>query len=87
MEENDVLCVLVPLLESQPWMRKNKKGINEKFSDGRWYEVEGDEVFRLSKTEAQVTIAVLPGFSRALASNSPRAGLAFDLSRLPWQGS
>jgi len=87
VEENDVLCVLVPLLESQPWMRKNKKGVNEKFSDGRWYEVEGDEVFRLSKTEAQVTTAVFRGFSRVLASNSPRAGLAFDLSRLPWQGS
>ena len=57
VEENDVLCVLVPLLESQPWMRKNKKGVNEKFSDGRWYEVEGDEAFRLSKTEAQVTTA------------------------------
>jgi zinc finger MYND domain-containing protein 10 len=54
VEENDVLHALVPLLESQPWLRKNKKGVNEKFSDGRWYEVEGDEIFRLSKTEAQV---------------------------------
>ncbi len=54
VEENDVLHALVPLLESQPWLRKNKKGINEKFSDGRWYEVDGDEIFRLSKTEAQV---------------------------------
>jgi hypothetical protein len=54
VEENDVLHVLVPMLESQPWLRKNKKGINEKFSDGRWYEVDGDEIFRLSKTEAQV---------------------------------
>ena len=53
VEDNDVLQVLVPLLESPPWLRKNKKGINEKFSDGRWYEVDGDEVFRLSKTEAQ----------------------------------
>jgi zinc finger MYND domain-containing protein 10 len=55
VEENDVLQVLVPLLECQPWLRKTKKGINEKFSDGRWYEVDGDEVFRLSKTEAQAS--------------------------------
>lgn len=54
VEENDVLHALVPMLETQPWLRKNKKGINEKFSDGRWYEVDGDEIFRLSKTEAQV---------------------------------
>jgi hypothetical protein len=58
VEENDVLYALVPLLESQPWLRKNKKGVNEKFSDGRWYEVDGDEVFRLSKTEAQVRHSV-----------------------------
>ena len=60
VEENDVLQVLVPMLEVQPWLRKNKKGVNEKFSDGRWYEVDGDEVFRLSKTEAQVRTGASP---------------------------
>ena len=33
MENNDIPCVLVPLLESKPWLRKNKKGELEKFED------------------------------------------------------
>ena len=33
METNDVPCVLVPLLESKPWIRKNTKGETEKFED------------------------------------------------------
>jgi hypothetical protein len=83
-EENDVLHAVVPLLESQPWLRKSKKGASEKFSDGRWYEVEGDEVFRLSKTEAQVC--------RNMSVASPSAqllpsGVDLYISRLPRQRS
>jgi hypothetical protein len=33
METNDIPCVLVPLLEMKPWLRKNKKGDLEKFED------------------------------------------------------
>ena len=33
MENNDIPCILVPLLELKPWMRKNKKGEVEKFED------------------------------------------------------
>lgn len=33
MEHNDIPCILVPLLEYKPWMRKNKKGEVEKFED------------------------------------------------------
>jgi hypothetical protein len=33
IENNDIPCVLVPLLELKPWLRKNKKGEIEKFED------------------------------------------------------
>ena len=33
MENNDMPCILVPLLELKPWLRKNVKGEMEKFED------------------------------------------------------
>jgi len=57
VDEQDILCTLVPILDSAPWMRRIKGKVS-KFSDGKWYPVEGDEVHRLSKTEAQVWLAV-----------------------------
>jgi hypothetical protein len=33
MENNDIPCVLVPLLEAKPWIRTNSKGEEEKFED------------------------------------------------------
>lgn len=33
MENNDIPCVLVPLLELKPWLRKNAKGEMEKYED------------------------------------------------------
>lgn len=33
MENNDIPCVLVPLLECKPWIRKNARGEDEKFED------------------------------------------------------
>jgi hypothetical protein len=33
MENNDIPCVLVPLIEIKPWLRKNSKGEMEKFED------------------------------------------------------
>jgi hypothetical protein len=33
MENNDIPCILVPLLETKPWLRRNKKGDLEKFED------------------------------------------------------
>jgi len=36
MENNDMPCVLVPLLEMKPWLRKNTKGEMEKYEDQKW---------------------------------------------------
>lgn len=33
MENNDLPCVLVPLLELKPWIRMNSKGDMEKWED------------------------------------------------------
>jgi hypothetical protein len=33
MEANDLPCILVPLLELKPWLRKNVKGDTEKWED------------------------------------------------------
>ena len=36
MENNDLPCVLVPILELKPWLRKNCKGETEKWEDQKW---------------------------------------------------
>jgi hypothetical protein len=33
MENNDIPCILVPLLEEKPWIRTNAKGDLEKYED------------------------------------------------------
>jgi hypothetical protein len=33
MENNDIACALVPLLDIKPWIRKNTKGETEKYED------------------------------------------------------
>jgi len=52
MENNDIPCVLVPLLELKPWIRKNKKGEVEKFEDQKWMKVPPSEFGRVPKVEA-----------------------------------
>lgn len=36
MENNDIPCVLVPLLEIKPWLRMNIRGDMEKYEDQKW---------------------------------------------------
>jgi hypothetical protein len=52
MEVTDIPCILVPLLELKPWLRKNKKGELEKFEDMKWVPVPESEQSRLPKIEA-----------------------------------
>jgi len=51
MENNDMPCVLVPLLELKPWLRKNCKGQTEKFEDQRWQVVPKNETNKVTKVE------------------------------------
>jgi len=57
LEEQDVLYLLVALLEQPPW-RRARKGKMEKFSEGRWSVVDPSDFAKLSKTEAQVWLAI-----------------------------
>lgn len=58
MEQCDIPCVLVPLLEMKPWIRKNAKGEEEKFEDQKWSVILPHERGKLTKIEAQVWLTV-----------------------------
>lgn len=50
-QTHDVPCVLSELLTIKPWLRRHK-GF-QKFSEGKWEVVAGDEIFRCVKSEVQ----------------------------------
>lgn len=52
MENNDIPCVLVPLLEAKPWIRTNAKGEDEKFEDQKWQVIKAHDRGKLTKIEA-----------------------------------
>lgn len=58
MDNNDIPCILVPLLEIKPWIRKNCKGETEKFEDQRWQKVPPSEAHRITKMEAQIWLSI-----------------------------
>jgi hypothetical protein len=52
MENNDIPCVLVPMLEIKPWIRKNSKGETERYEDQKWSVVKGEDANKIPKIEA-----------------------------------
>lgn len=58
MENNDMPCILVPILELKPWLRKNAKGETEKFEDQRWVVVKKNEANKVTKVEAQIWLSI-----------------------------
>ena len=58
MENNDIPCVLVPLMELKPWLRTNSKGEQEKFEDQKWQVIQPHERGRLTKVEAQLWLTI-----------------------------
>jgi len=50
-QTHDVPCLLSEVLALRPWLRRIKSF--EKFIDGKWTAVEGDEILRVVKVEAQ----------------------------------
>ena len=58
MENNDIPCVLVPLLEAKPWIRVNNKGEEEKFEDQKWTVIQKHDKGKLTKIEAQVWLTI-----------------------------
>ncbi|CRK99201.1 CLUMA_CG012489, isoform A [Clunio marinus] len=50
-QTHDIPCLLSELLAIRPWLRKCKSF--EKFIDGKWVAVEGEEILKVVKVEAQ----------------------------------
>lgn len=50
-QTHDIPCLLSELLAVRPWLRRIKSF--EKFVDGKWTPVEGDEILKVVKVEAQ----------------------------------
>jgi hypothetical protein len=63
MEANDIPCVLVPLIELKPWLRKNVKGETEKFEDQKWQVIPIAESNKVSKIEAQIWLTIYNMFA------------------------
>ena len=60
---NDVVMALIPLVDSPPWVRRRrvagqKKRVLEKFVEGKWQAIQGDERVRVCKHDAQVWLAL-----------------------------
>lgn len=60
MEINDIPCILIPLLEAKPWVRKNSRGEREVYEDQRWTVQKDTQA--LSKVEAQIWLTVFSMF-------------------------
>lgn len=62
-EQNDIPCLLVPLLELRPWERRNTKGELERYDNQKWEAVPASEEQRISKIEAQVWLTIFNMFA------------------------
>jgi hypothetical protein len=56
--ECNIFAVLVPLIESKPWLRVNDKGERERFENNKWSVLDKSEYGRLPKVEGQIWIAL-----------------------------
>ena len=65
MENNDIPCVLVPLLEMKPWLRVNYKGEEEKYEDQRWQVIKDHDKGKVTKIEAQIWLTIYNMFMTA----------------------
>ena len=68
MENNDIPCVLVPLLELRPWIRVNHKGEEEKFEDQKWQVIKEHDKGKVTKVEAQIWLTIYNMFMTADSS-------------------
>ncbi|KAH7445379.1 hypothetical protein KP509_01G005700 [Ceratopteris richardii] len=77
IDKHDVLMSLIPLIEKPPWKRQRRKGdktLVEKYEDGKWREVPSDDLFKVSKTDAQAWLTVY----NVLMEPSSRSRFRYD---------
>ena len=58
VENNDIPCTLIPMLELRPWLRKNAKNEVEKWEDQAWKVVPPKDSQLVTKIEAQVWLTI-----------------------------
>lgn len=58
MENTDIPLVLVPLLELRPWLRTGAKGVQEKFEDNKWQEIQAHDKGKVTKIEGQIWLTI-----------------------------
>ena len=51
LQETDILCVLVPLIENKPWLRKKHKDEREVWEGTKWVLVEKNDYSKVPKME------------------------------------
>ena len=52
--EDDMVCILVYLMESSPWIRKKNGSMFEKFEGHHWIDVKEEDLVVITSLEAQV---------------------------------
>ena len=60
MEVNDIPCILIPIMENKPWIRKNSRGEREVYEDQRWQVRKDSQT--VSKIEAQIWLTIYSMF-------------------------
>ena len=54
--EDDMVCILVYLMETSPWIRKKAGNMFEKFEGHQWVDVKEEDLVVITTLEAQVLI-------------------------------
>jgi hypothetical protein len=58
MDNNDLPCMLVPILELKPWIRLDARGNLEKYEDQKWQSWPVKDQNKLTKCEAQIWLSI-----------------------------
>lgn len=58
LNENDMICTLVYILEMGPWIRKTPSGL-ERFESGVWQGISKEDLLLMGKLEGQIWLALM----------------------------
>ena len=61
LQETDILCILVPLVEEKPWLRQNHKNEREVWEGTKWVVVEKNDYSKVPKMEVFFLYAPIKG--------------------------
>lgn len=56
--DNDILCILVPLIEEKPYLRTNKNNEREVYENSKWTVVPKNEYSKIPKLEGNLWVAI-----------------------------